>query len=26
MWDEYNDLIQKLNTYKEQHSVAKWNL
>ena len=23
MWDEYNDLIQKLNTYKEQYSVSK---
>ncbi len=23
MWDEYNDLINKLNTYKEQHSVSK---
>ena len=26
MWDEYNDLIQKLNTYKEQYSVSKWKL
>jgi len=23
MWDEYNDLINKLNTYKEQYSVSK---
>ncbi len=23
MWDEYNDLIKKLNTYKEQYSVSK---
>ena len=26
MWDEYNDLIQKLNTYKEQYSVSKLSL
>ena len=23
MWDEYNDLIAKLNTYQEQHSTSK---
>ena len=23
MWDEYNELITKLNTYKEQYSVSK---
>ena len=23
MWDEYNDLINKLNTYKEQYSVIE---
>ena len=23
MWDEYNDLINKLKTYKEQYSVSK---
>jgi hypothetical protein len=23
MWDEYNDLISKLNTYQEQHSTSK---
>jgi hypothetical protein len=22
MWDEYNDLITKLNTYKEQYSTS----
>ena len=23
MWDEYNDLIAKLNTYQDQHSSVK---
>jgi len=23
MWDEYNDLISKLNTYQKQHSTSK---
>ncbi len=24
MWDEYNELIEKLKTYQEQHSTSKW--